>query len=200
MKYPSEVLHTIARYKERFPEETESIHDFENFVKSIANTPDLYSRKNFAGHITASGAILNHHGDKILLLKHKFLGIWLLPGGHVDPEDNIIIDAAYREIKEETGISKDKLSILSFSDTPEPIELDSHPIPPNDKKQEPTHFHHDFRYAFIYNGNEEDIVIDPSESDGMLWVYISKLADNERYAKMLPKLEKLISLNEEQIV
>lgn len=190
MKLQNEVLEVITRYKNRFPQEAESVESFENFVTGTQNDT-LYSRKNFTGHITASGAILNKEGSKILLLKHKFLGIWLLPGGHVDPEDTSIIDAAYREIKEETGIHQDDLIPLSFEVTPEPIELDSHSIPERPEKQELQHYHHDFRYAFMYKGDEKDIQIDLDESDAIQWVELEKLEDNERFAKMLPKLKEL---------
>ncbi len=193
MKVQHKVLEVITRYKNRFPQEAKSVEAFENFVAGT-NNDALYSRKNFTGHITASGAILNREGSKILLLKHKFLGIWLLPGGHVDPEDASIIDAAYREIKEETGIHKDDLIPLSFTVSPEPIELDSHPIPERPEKQELKHYHHDFRYAFMYKGEEKDIEIDPDESDAIQWVELEKLEDNERFAKMLPKLKVLKSM------
>ena len=44
--------------------------------------------------------------QKILLIKRKndpFKGMWALPGGFIDENENIT-DAAYRELNEETGI------------------------------------------------------------------------------------------------
>lgn len=41
--------------------------------------------------------------NKILLLKHKKLNLWLPPGGHVE-EDEFTHEAAIREVKEETGL------------------------------------------------------------------------------------------------
>ncbi len=41
--------------------------------------------------------------DKILLIKHKKLGAWLSPGGHIDPGE-LPHEAAEREFFEETGI------------------------------------------------------------------------------------------------
>jgi len=32
-----------------------------------------------------------------------------------------------------------------------PIDIDTHYIPENKKKDERQHFHHDFRYIFIYD-------------------------------------------------
>lgn len=49
-----------------------------------------------------AGGMLIHYG-KVLLVKHKKLGIWLNPGGHID-EDELPHQAAEREFWEETGI------------------------------------------------------------------------------------------------
>ena len=42
--------------------------------------------------------------DRVLLLLHKKLRSWLPPGGHVE-EDELIHEAAIREVKEEAGIN-----------------------------------------------------------------------------------------------
>ena len=41
---------------------------------------------------------------RILLHKHAKLGMWLPPGGHVEP-DEIPDDAAVREVREESGVA-----------------------------------------------------------------------------------------------
>ncbi|MDE2143958.1 MAG: NUDIX domain-containing protein, partial [Elusimicrobia bacterium] len=43
---------------------------------------------------------------KVLLIKHKKLGLWLAPGGHID-EGETPDEAALRELKEETGLEAD---------------------------------------------------------------------------------------------
>ena len=50
---------------------------------------------------TAAGYLIHQH--KVLLIKHKKLGIWLAPGGHIEPEE-LPHQAAEREFWEETGI------------------------------------------------------------------------------------------------
>jgi len=61
-------------------------------------------------HFTATGIVFNS-GGKVLMIKHKKLGVWLPPGGHVD-ENELPCDAVLREIFEETGI---KAHIVSAS-------------------------------------------------------------------------------------
>lgn len=51
--------------------------------------------------MTAAGVLL--HEGKALLVKHKKLGIWLNPGGHIE-QDELPHHAAEREFFEETGV------------------------------------------------------------------------------------------------
>lgn len=53
-------------------------------------------------HLTASAIVVGPRGT--LLHRHKRLGIWLQPGGHIDPGEEPE-DAAVRETAEETGIT-----------------------------------------------------------------------------------------------
>lgn len=50
---------------------------------------------------TAAGCLI--YKNKVLLVKHKKVGFWLNPGGHVDP-DETPDRAAEREFWEETGV------------------------------------------------------------------------------------------------
>ncbi|MFO7311455.1 MAG: NUDIX hydrolase [Bacillota bacterium] len=43
------------------------------------------------------------HEGRVLLLYHRRLGMWLPPGGHIEPNE-LPDDAAVREVFEETGI------------------------------------------------------------------------------------------------
>lgn len=50
---------------------------------------------------TVAGMLI--HEGKVLLVKHKKLGIWLNPGGHIEPNE-LPHKAAEREFYEETGV------------------------------------------------------------------------------------------------
>lgn len=141
------------------------IHLIENFCEA-----ELCNRKNFTGHITASGTVIHLPSRRILLLHHKSLDKWLMPGGHMDAEDESPVAAALREVEEETGLSAEILIPMNVIEGVQYcIGIDSHPIPANEKKEEAAHYHHDFRFVFGYNGDPQ-IRIDRSESLNYKWV------------------------------
>jgi 8-oxo-dGTP pyrophosphatase MutT (NUDIX family) len=53
-------------------------------------------------HVTGSAIVLDADG-RVLLHRHKRLGRWLQPGGHLDPGE-LPWEAAVRETREETGV------------------------------------------------------------------------------------------------
>jgi 8-oxo-dGTP pyrophosphatase MutT (NUDIX family) len=71
---------------------------------------------------TAAGYLV--HEGKVLFVKHKKLGIWLAPGGHVEAEE-LPHAAAEREVWEETGI---KVRAVNF-ETKLPLSADSEFVP-----------------------------------------------------------------------
>jgi 8-oxo-dGTP pyrophosphatase MutT (NUDIX family) len=53
-------------------------------------------------HFTASAIVFDDH-QRVLLVHHNKAGLWLYPGGHIDPNEDPA-QAAQREVLEETGI------------------------------------------------------------------------------------------------
>lgn len=107
----------------------------------LARSPEPFSRRQFnPGHVTCTGLVLSPGGDRILLVLHRRLQRWLLPGGHVEPEDPAIGEAGRREIVEETG------AILCADSPPLLVGVDVHGIPP--RHDEPYHLHHDLIFRF----------------------------------------------------
>lgn len=82
MQKKEEIYQHIEKYLEQYPFEKPRTNAIDTFLNQFDGT-ELFNRKNFVGHITASAYIINPAKDALLLLKHKALKIWLQPGGHV---------------------------------------------------------------------------------------------------------------------
>ncbi len=104
-----------------------------------------FSRSYFTpGHITGTATVLTPDLRQFLLVHHRRLDRWLLPGGHIETEDDQVWDTARREAMEETGVE------IVGERRPRLIGVDVHGIPA--KGQEPYHLHHDLVYRFIARG------------------------------------------------
>lgn len=113
----------------------------------LARSPEPFSRRQFnPGHITCTGLVLSPDRDRILLVLHRRLQRWLLPGGHVEADDPRIGDAGRREVVEETG------AILRADSAPPLVGVDVHGIPP--RRDEPFHLHHDLIFRFRATSDE----------------------------------------------
>jgi 8-oxo-dGTP pyrophosphatase MutT (NUDIX family) len=116
-----------------------------------------FERANVPGHVTGSGFVLSPDRRQTLLLHHRKLNRWLMPGGHCDGE----MDAksvAEREILEETGLQSVRLIQDSVFDA------DVHEIPA--RGDIPAHLHFDLRYLFEADpalpapGNHESLALE----------------------------------------
>lgn len=190
LENPKELMDMYQQYISLHQGEVERQVMFREFVAHTA-FDDLYNRKKFVGHITASAMIIAHEEPRMLLLHHKSLDRWLQPGGHVDYTDDSVLSAALREAHEETGIGHVELELISpgFSEHI-PIDLDSHFIPANPAKSEDQHYHHDVRFLFRYKGHW-DIAINESESRNYRWVGFEELSLDKTFAMLVEKIGRL---------
>jgi 8-oxo-dGTP pyrophosphatase MutT (NUDIX family) len=124
-------------------------------LDALARLADPFDRDAGPVHVTGSGIVIGPRG--VLLHRHKRLGVWMQPGGHLDAGETPW-DAAKRETTEETGLA------VRFVDTGNPpalAHLDAHPAAGG-------HTHLDLRYLLAVTGSEEPAP-PPGESSAVGW-------------------------------
>jgi 8-oxo-dGTP pyrophosphatase MutT (NUDIX family) len=106
--------------------------------------------------------VLDGHGHTALH-RHKRLGIWLQPGGHIDPGE-WPADAAYREAAEELGID-----VAHPAQGPQLVHVDVHDGGRG-------HLHLDLEYLLLA---EPSAVFDPGpdESAEVRWIPVGDVHD-----------------------
>ena len=142
----SELQELIRRYISLFPADRSKL---KLLLTQLKQPVILNDRQTLPGHITAAGIVLSPDHKKVLMIHHRFLNLWLQPGGHWDKTDRSPLEAAKREIKEETGVSVAEYIPISPENPDVPLYIGEHRVPENPEKHEATHYHHDFRYCFI---------------------------------------------------
>jgi len=114
-------------------------------LAAVAHDP--FRRTDYdPGHFTSSGFVVHPGGDRILLIHHARLGIWVQPGGHVDPSDPTMLEAARREIVEETGLTALTPVVDGL------VDVDIHQF--GSSGDQPDHLHFDVRFGFVSGSDD----------------------------------------------
>ncbi|MGI6013500.1 MAG: NUDIX hydrolase [Oscillospiraceae bacterium] len=85
------------------PYDDQEAADQQLMLRYLDQFNDCLHRSNPFGHFTASGWVVNHRHDKILMVYHTIYDSWSWIGGHADGEGDLLA-VACREVQEETGI------------------------------------------------------------------------------------------------
>lgn len=174
MNYPYKkyILETLEKYKKYFKSEEKR---FELLEKHLQDNENLWTRKNFNWHLTASAYIFDKSMQNFIVIHNINLDKWLVPGWHWEEWDWEMQNTAKREAMEETWLSQLKLCSWHNQNEMIPIDIDTHYIPENKKKDEMQHFHHDFRYIFIYDWDFSEVNIETQE---VKWFQILNINDD----------------------
>ncbi len=132
-----------------------------------------WARSCAGAHLTASSLICAVEGAQVLLTLHGRLGRWLQTGGHVEPSDASLEDAAQREAVEESGLIRLGLDR-------EPLLLSRHAVPCGPVR--PT-FHLDVQYlASVPRAGEPTR---SEESTDLRWFHVDRLPEVDHSVRAL---------------
>ena len=144
----------------RDPADAKEDADRRAMLQFLDTLPEPFSREQPGAHFTASALVVDEARERTALVHHRKLGIWVQPGGHHDPDEQIEA-AALREVREETGL-EGRLERL--------IHLDIHEIPA--RPDFPAHLHLDVRFLVVAAG---ELVVS-EESHAVEWMSLDEAA------------------------
>lgn len=145
------------------------------YLDHLGKHANATNRDCHPDHLTASALIFSADHRRVLLTLHHVIKRWLQTGGHCDPEDESLADAALREAREESGI--DDLAIDRV-----PVLLSHHEVPSCGPIR-PSH-HLDVQYVAVAAPGALQVISD--ESDELEWFAIDDLpADTDDSVRAL---------------
>lgn len=105
--------------------------------------------------VVTSAIMRNSKGEILLARSPKWGNKWTLPGGHVEPGETII-EAAWREAKEETGLKLKPGKIIHFGE-----------LINSEGFQRPAHF---IYFNVVFDVLDETVTLDERELTEYAWV------------------------------
>ncbi|MGE0879670.1 MAG: NUDIX hydrolase [Acidimicrobiia bacterium] len=135
----------LALLDDHPPVDEREAHSIATARRELDRLPFPFDEHADLTHVTASAIVIGTRG--VVLHKHKRLGLWLQPGGHIETGETMA-EGALREAAEETG-----LAVRHLDRGPRFVHLDVHPGPRG-------HTHLDVRYVLVAPPD------DPTPPDG----------------------------------
>ncbi|MDE1860553.1 MAG: NUDIX domain-containing protein [Candidatus Micrarchaeota archaeon] len=133
--------------------------------------------------------------DRIAVIKHKKLGVWIYPGGHLE-ENEVPTDTAVREALEEIGCNTEiidtvpgkAIKIGDVTKLPQPLAM----LYEHVRYKDEPHMHFDMIYLAKAKG--KPVSIAESESKEIRWVAEADVDGLDTYPSVKDVLHKAFSL------
>jgi 8-oxo-dGTP pyrophosphatase MutT (NUDIX family) len=154
----------------------------DRYVDHLVAHPDGLTRACVPDHLTASTLVLSADGNAVLLTLHAKAHRWFQFGGHVEPGDATLADAALREATEESGVAG-----LVFDRTP--VQLSEHEVPFCGPTGDVHHL--DVRFVAVAPDGADHSVSD--ESLDVRWWPVEAVPELE------PELQELVALARQRL-
>ncbi|MEU6106473.1 NUDIX domain-containing protein [Streptomyces flaveolus] len=185
----SAIRTTVEAYLGRHPGEREALA---GLLTALDRPIDVTARTTLPAHVTCSAVVSDRQG-RVLHIRHRATGgLMLTPGGHAEPGDASLAEAALRELHEETGIPAQAVAPWPGYETV-PFDIDIHDIDTHPGKGEPSHQHFDFRFLFrLHTATEVPVVLQEEEVAGIEWQFVDKVTSpslRDKLLKLTPAIE-----------
>jgi 8-oxo-dGTP diphosphatase len=140
-------------------------------------------------HFTASALII--HNNKVLLIYHKKLNVWLYPGGHIEENENPD-ETLLREVKEETGIEIEIISSKDDTLSNQKKDVSSLHLPYAFLCElVGDHYHNDLIYKCKIKGSRK-LKYDENESSGIGFFDIQEIEKLQLFDNFRTLLKKVL--------
>ncbi|MFD2353596.1 NUDIX domain-containing protein [Nonomuraea ferruginea] len=117
-----EIVAVLTRYLGAHPGRAA---DAVMLAQALDREQDLASRETLPLHVTTSAVAIDGSGW-VLMIRHSAQDRCLLPGGHVEPSDDSLCDAALRELEAGTGVPRREVVVPAET---VPVDIEVHEIP-----------------------------------------------------------------------
>jgi 8-oxo-dGTP pyrophosphatase MutT (NUDIX family) len=191
LRSDSDVIKSIENKKRK-----EAIDVIKSLYRKGRLTLDQYNHaavvKDEEGRVSYADVIVTNNKSEILLLKRSIFednhkGAWVIPGGHVDP-DEMFEDAAKRELMEESGISVQNLkeSKTNFNWTHVGTFRDANA-------------HIEYYHLFLFDTKPE-ILLDEAETRDYQWIKIDELDNYPMVFNMAANVKKVMGWEDHPMI
>ena len=145
-------------------------------------------------HFAVSGFVVNQDCTKVLMIHHKKLNVWVIPGGHLEPNE-FPLEGALREVREETGVD------IKFNDSwletlasgkehqlDSPYSIIAEFIPAKGDKE--AHIHIDM--VFTIQADEQPLKGQETEVSDMKWMTKQEVLESNTFQSVKDMARKML--------
>lgn len=160
--------------------------DLERMRSFAQRKGEPFDRTDPEGHFTGSSLVADPHLERVVLIRHNALDMWLQCGGHAEGRETCGLEVAIREAREETD-----LDVGPHPAHPGLLDVDVHEIPASDPM--PSHLHLDLRYVLVADPREDPVAPEDeaSKADWFTLDQARTLGLDAGLRRLIGKVEKL---------